>query len=212
MEFLAAITVYREKGQKSSLVLDKRIFRVYITWNKHFYRGESQPSHERRMYDKVMLEILKHVAPTDLILDVGSGISIRRMQLEEAVGDVMSFDVDLDAEPFPIDNGVIKIVIHTQTLEHLYNPLFNLREVHRILRQGGTLLLVTPDDHSLMNKFQHALGVTFMSHFHQFNKTDLVRIISMAGFEVQEVKKIRQSVRGIIESHDFGGIFVRAKK
>lgn len=47
-------------------------------------------------------------------------------------------------KPFPIDSNVADTAVAISVMEHLYEPQQFLCEAHRILRQGGVLLLQVP--------------------------------------------------------------------
>lgn len=47
-------------------------------------------------------------------------------------------------EPLPIKDGIADTVFSMDVIEHLRNPAHCLRESHRILKQGGSLLLRVP--------------------------------------------------------------------
>jgi ubiquinone/menaquinone biosynthesis C-methylase UbiE len=79
-----------------------------------------------------------------------------------------------DAQKLPFASGSFDMVISCETIEHLPNVQAGLREMHRVTRPGGRLLLTTPNYANLMGlchvfaKFRHpgrAAGWTFPGAF-----------------------------------------------
>lgn len=46
--------------------------------------------------------------------------------------------------PLPCESNSIDAIISLNTLEHVYNPYFVLREMHRVLKDSGELIISTP--------------------------------------------------------------------
>lgn len=87
-------------------------------------------------------------------------------------------DVLGSAEATPLRSGSCDVAVSTQQLEHVASPLLVVREAHRILRPGGTLLLSThgvwphhPDPQDLW----------------RWTEEGLTRLVEQAGLEVERV-------------------------
>jgi SAM-dependent methyltransferase len=52
---------------------------------------------------------------------------------------------DLEAEPLPYPDGHFDTVAMSAVIEHLIDPIAALRDLYRVLRPGGRLLLDTPN-------------------------------------------------------------------
>lgn len=127
-------------------------------------------------------------------LDIGSGIEFSRRFMPGAV----SVDNDLDVDRFRFADDTFNTVTSFEVLEHLYNPLFHLMEVRRVMKGGGLLYLTTPNDWSLIHRAEHLLGRKYAPHFHQFIEFDLRQIMARAGFEIVSLEKSKRGGSGTI--------------
>ncbi|HZZ20307.1 MAG TPA: class I SAM-dependent methyltransferase [Opitutaceae bacterium] len=75
-----------------------------------------------------------------------TAIDISELQIEENARSMpaIRFRQHDVAEPFPFADGSFDVVWCSEVLEHLFNPLFAMQEMHRILKPGGRLLLTVP--------------------------------------------------------------------
>jgi glycosyltransferase involved in cell wall biosynthesis/predicted SAM-dependent methyltransferase len=94
--------------------------------------------------------------------------------------------VDLNRTPYPLDDASANVVICIETIEHLENPRALVREMARIVRPGGWVVVTTPNQLSLMSKlylltrnqfhaFQEAPGL-YPAHITALVEEDLRRI------------------------------------
>jgi 2-polyprenyl-3-methyl-5-hydroxy-6-metoxy-1,4-benzoquinol methylase len=90
----------------------------------------------------------------------------------------------------PNPDAAFDIVIAAETIEHLENPRFTMREIFRVLRGGGWAIITTPNNESLRG----LLALLFRGHYVAFSdscypahitallRQDLRRIFREAGF------------------------------
>lgn len=65
-------------------------------------------------------------------------------------GSVKRPDVLFDGQRLPLMDASVDSVLCSQVLEHVFEPIPFLREIHRVLRDGGSLMLTVPfvwDEH-----------------------------------------------------------------
>lgn len=104
---------------------------------------------------------------------------------------------DLDRPPYPLESGTAEVVVSVETIEHLENPRAFVRELARLVKPGGTVLLTTPNQLSLLSKltlvtrnqfnaFQEAPGL-YPAHLTALLEVDLRRIAREAGLEQAEI-------------------------
>ena len=84
-----------------------------------------------------------------------------------------------DALALPLRDGCADIVTMLDVLEHLSDDGKALREVRRILRPGGALVLSVPAYQHLWSAHDEALH-----HFRRYEKSSLNRALQKAGFRV----------------------------
>lgn len=100
--------------------------------------------------------------------------------------------VNLNVEPLPYSDSSFDTVIISDVIEHLENPSFVLREINRVLIDGGKMILATPH----ANHWETILRNWFFSylpdpdkgeHINNWTRQDMIRLMKLNGF-----KAIRQ--------------------
>lgn len=116
-----------------------------------------------------MLGLKLDVAVTDFDLD----LSISGSMICSAGGvdcEVERFSLDLESTEFPVIDGLFDTVICCEVLEHMdVDPMFMLSEVNRITREGGKLILTTPNITSSRGLWKMLRGVEpyFFMQYHK---------------------------------------------
>ena len=112
-----------------------------------------------------------------MLLDVGCGCGYLLFRLGE-IGQSLLFGIDFskgrlriakerrirnliaaDAQSLPYKQNTFDIVVSTETLEHMLNPTTMLKEIRRILKKGGILILTVPSFHT---KFKSVNPLTIL--------------------------------------------------
>ncbi|URN90641.1 methyltransferase domain-containing protein [Pseudomonas protegens] len=145
---------------------------------------------------------------------------------------------NIEEDDFPFDSESLDIVLFCEIIEHLLNdPCAVLRQIKRVLRDNGTLVLTTPNVNRLENVARMIVGANIYDpysgygpygrHNREYNKHELFELLSYLGFTVDEIftadvhdnatssyldpKKFGQLIK--YREHDLGQyIFVRARK
>jgi len=118
--------------------------------------------HERHRVFPAIFEDRQHKT----ILDVAAGVGCAAQRIQEnypadlLCNDItptcltilqqlgmqtVSFDLDDDERPYPFPDGHFDAIISLATIEHLLHVDHHLREIHRILNNGGCLYLTSPN-------------------------------------------------------------------
>lgn len=133
------------------------------------------------------------------LLDVGCGNGelwpfLRDRFAEYHGADVVRYDgfppegrfhpVDLDTGRVPLPDGVADVVVAVETIEHLENPRAFARELTRLVRPGGWVVVTTPNQLSWLSKLSLVLknnypafaGGNYPAHLTALLEVDLRRI------------------------------------
>ena len=140
----------------------------------------------------------------ELLLDVGCGAGnlwpIVRDRFSRYIGadtvryegfppDVEFIRIDLDGKEVPLPNHCADVVAAVETIEHLENPRAFLRELVRLARPGGFVIVTTPNQLSLLSlltlvikhRFSAFQDVHYPAHLTALLEVDLRRIAAESG-------------------------------
>ena len=102
---------------------------------------------------------------------------------------------ELHERAFP--DGYFDVVTLWEVVEHLMHPLNVLREVYRVLRPGGLLLLSTPNWHDIAREILGARWNNFVTdHFQFFTQATIRQALRWAGFTAIRTSTERLSFQG----------------
>lgn len=102
------------------------------------------------------------------------------------------------AQPLPYPDGYFDAVWCSEVLEHLFDPLFALKEFRRVLAPGGKLLVTVPYHGRFKNllialfKWDHHFDPEY-PHLRFFTERSLGRIAVKAGFPVLKFRSCGMS-------------------
>jgi 2-polyprenyl-3-methyl-5-hydroxy-6-metoxy-1,4-benzoquinol methylase len=110
--------------------------------------------------------------------------------------DVEFQPADLDAVPLPLAAASADVVTAVETIEHLENPRAFCRELHRIVRPGGWIVITTPNQLSALSlatlvvkqRFSAFQDGAYPAHRTALLEVDLRRIAAECGLEDVEVR------------------------
>jgi SAM-dependent methyltransferase len=119
---------------------------------------------------------------------------------------------DVEREHLPFPAASFGIVLFTEILEHLrLNPLFALREAHRVLEPGGRMILSTPNitmparlrflagrayQGDLVAQFEKLETIGHMGHARLYSCDEVRRFLEHTGFRVLRQTWRRESPPG----------------
>lgn len=166
--------------------------------------------------DRVRTELIERLeAPLGRVLDVGcargNGAALLRSRgathlsgidpepeyvaaARSKYDDVVEGSVE---EPLPWSAESVDTILCYDVLEHLYNPWQVLQELRRLLRREGRLHISLPNSRhrafwmplAFKGTFEYEpSGLRDITHIRFFTRTDAVRMVEEAGFEVCSVE------------------------
>lgn len=146
---------------------------------RRVYRYLVQSQHEGlRTYEAVIL-LLRRISGANSLLDVGCGDGVKTMHYARELGvdgnkvygielqspyvelaskHVRVIQIDLEKELFPMGDEEIDVIICNQVLEHLKNIFTPMKEMARVVKTGGYLLIGLPNLAAFQNRVLLLLG------------------------------------------------------
>ena len=105
--------------------------------------------------------------------------------------------IDLNKPPYAVGDASADLVMSIEVIEHVENPRALMRELVRIVKPGGRVIVTTPNQLSLLSKlslvakneftaFQEAEGL-YPAHITALVETDLRRIAAECGLREIEI-------------------------
>jgi len=96
--------------------------------------------------------------------------------------------IDFESGKLPFPEGSFDFLFSKSVIEHIREPASLLGEVHRVLKPGGTAVIMTPSwEYTYWGPF-------YIDHTHvtPFTKMSLDEILTMSGFQTPAVSYFRQ--------------------
>ncbi|MBU4502504.1 MAG: class I SAM-dependent methyltransferase [Nanoarchaeota archaeon] len=133
------------------------------------------------------------------ILDVGCGTGTRLEEMSGKYEDVIGIDISHDAlryarmrgcfnmicanaQSLPIKTESLDVVLLLDVLEHIEEDYTAIKEVYRVLREDGFLIITVP-----AHKFLWSLHDKYLHHKRRYNKDDLCYILEKNKFEIKRL-------------------------
>jgi len=155
-----------------------------------------------RQRERVFWRLIRKYSRGTVVLDVGcgTGLLLRHMN-DAAIGlDINPWSVAkakertqkqvvrADAEALPFQDSVLDIVVCTETLEHLPNPVGALKEMNRVLKKNGKIIGSVPHPHI-------GWKLRFLSSTHphdepfhnNYTRSQVQTMLHSAGFRVKRI-------------------------
>ncbi len=168
----------------------------------HLYRErftERDVAFKGRMWEVLADRVFqRYVRPTDTVLDLGAGRCefINAIRAAEKIAVDLNPDLPLHAQDAravqapstdmaPVETGSVDVVFTSNFLEHLPDKaavLHTLAECRRVLRAGGTLIVLMPNIRYLAGKYWD-----YFDHHTPLTHLSLVEALTIAGYEPHRV-------------------------
>jgi SAM-dependent methyltransferase len=98
-----------------------------------------------------------------------------------------------DATQLPLADASLDLVVAFDVLEHLTDDDGCVREVHRVLRPGGTFLVAVPCDPRLWSAHDEAVD-----HLRRYTRTTLADLLERGGLEIDRLSSWNVLLRPVV--------------
>lgn len=117
------------------------------------------------------------------------GVDFSRMAVDNARASGIAKAVVSDSSEIPFESNHIHAAMSWHSIEHHYDPVATLREIHRVLRPGGRAILAIPGSDSLgMRVFRSYWGpLEVPRHLYHFTRKTFTDLTSRVGFNTLKV-------------------------
>lgn len=141
---------------------------------------------------------IAHVLPRAKV--VGVDISPKMITYAKVAHPEVNF-ICADAHKLPFPNKSFDLIVCTETLEHVVDPLKVLKEIRRCLSNKG-IVIISMDSGSFLFRFiwffwlKTKGRVWNHAHLHKFNRHKLQKLFKKAGFKIkrQEISQLGMEV------------------
>jgi 2-polyprenyl-3-methyl-5-hydroxy-6-metoxy-1,4-benzoquinol methylase len=151
------------------------------------------------IYDMVARALRARHRGGGVLLDVGCGvgnlwrvvapmfdryIGVDAVRYESLGPETEFYQIDVETGRIPLAENGADVVAAVETIEHVENPRALMRELTRVTRPGGWVVVTTPNQHSLLSlltlavkgKFSAFQDVHYPAHLSALLTGDLLRI------------------------------------
>ena len=151
-------------------------------------------------------ELCPPYVPGGTLLDIGCGAGGYLSVMKELGWNVLGIDpsplaarIALDSYGIPVRVGTLEttgipeqsiaVITMVHAIEHVPNPLAHLRQCHRVLQDGGRLVLTTPNVAGLMSRLfkEDWMALEPPRHLWLFTPDTLQACVERAGFRVERL-------------------------
>jgi SAM-dependent methyltransferase len=167
---------------KSKEYYDKK----YFSWQKNIGEVGGWAS---------LIKFEKFIKPTDNIIDFGcgGGYLLKNIKCREKIGIEINPTARKQAKENGIktvtsanniDNNWADVIISNNVLEHVENPLIELKILYKKLKKGGKIIFVVPCE-SIYLKYTHN---DINQHLYSWSPLALGNLFAKVGFKIYECR------------------------
>jgi ubiquinone/menaquinone biosynthesis C-methylase UbiE len=198
--------------------MDERILKEKKVWDKTAHRYDRQTArYIDNAYRRTIEKAKEVISKDDVVLDIGCGTGIITLGIAQCAERVIAYDISenmiqiarekakrqlIEGIEFHVGDGYalshedssFDVVLLCNVLHFLKEPSTQLKEAHRLLRDGG-ILITTTDCYGEPARFPVSLWLGLQTIMHRvgvipymtnFRKGELVSLIETSRFEIIE--------------------------
>lgn len=185
---------------------------------KQFYDKSWQQTEER--FEKRYPIILEMVGTNKKVLDIGCGKGLLSSLIQKQNNNVIGIDISDKAlketerkgikvkkvnleDGLPFSNDGFDCVVCSEVIEHLFDPLKLLKEIRRVLKNDGLVIITIPNIAHLIRRLIFLFGVfpedhqkyrtsgtSKWEHIRFYTLKSVKQLVDEAGFNVVEIKGV----------------------
>lgn len=168
------------------------------------YKASSDAIHDSRIANIVDSIESLGLGNKAKILDIGCGDSLLKSLIPRhdwtgldinpslVGGNVIQHDIT--SIPYPCPDSHFDVVVCSEVLEHLFNPLDVVKEIRRVVKPEGRAIITVPNlnniDYQIMGYgaiVYHPDNIGSVEHIRQFTPNALVPLIENQGFRLKAI-------------------------
>lgn len=138
----------------------------------------------------------RHVRSEDVVfeLGVGSGWNLGRLRCARRIGcdtsgflaeQVTALGIEFVSDIAAVPDATAHVAICHQTLEHLLEPAVALRQLARVLKPQGKLILHVPWERE--RRYSRYLATEPNHHLYNWNAQNLGNLVTVLGYRIESV-------------------------
>jgi SAM-dependent methyltransferase len=178
----------------------------------------------RAIYEMVARALAERQLRGGVLVDVGCGggalrqflgdrfdryVGVDAVRYDELPDDVEFHRCDLDGDALLVPSSAGDVVVAVETIEHLENPRRLVRELVRIARPNGWVVVTTPNQLSWLSlatlvakhRFSAFQDSSYPAHISALLEVDLVRIFTECGLREVETRFSEQGRIALTARH-----------
>jgi ubiquinone/menaquinone biosynthesis C-methylase UbiE len=165
---------------------------------------DKEPFFENLLCELRFGKVIRHIPPNSKVLDVGCGYNGKLLhKIKNGIASGYGVDISVNpghkddkinlathdlSNPLPFQNNEFDVVTSLANLEHLDNPSYAIKEIYRVLKPEGFLLLTVPTTFSkpVLEFLSYKLGLIseqeIRDHKQYANRKILINFCKEIGF------------------------------
>jgi len=185
----------------------------WIEWQEKVYSTRGADEASQGLESKKIKFLLNYVGSNKKILDLGCGDGAVCNALHKQGNDVVGVDLekivriarkkyphlkfvafDL-SQKFPFEDSKFDIIYASEILEHIPDDKLFLKECHRILVQGGVIIITVPNKFYVRDRIYMFFGKDWRdpirdidTHVHFYSFKTIKKLIKYIGFEIKKIE------------------------